>query len=81
MARKIFNDMTGKPALGAGVHTSHGNYVVFENGIRFYALTIAVTANTTTTSAPAGSFGFTSHATGRGKMFFSDGSKWQSVVA
>jgi hypothetical protein len=43
----------------------------------FYFLTTAITANTTTTTAPAGSFGVTSNVTGLGKLFYSDGSKWQ----
>ena len=43
----------------------------------FYFLTTAITANSTTTSAPSGSFGVTSNATGLGKLFYSDGAKWQ----
>lgn len=43
----------------------------------FYFLTTAITANSTTTTAPAGSFGVTSNATGIGKLFYSDGTKWQ----
>jgi hypothetical protein len=42
-----------------------------------YFLTIAITANTTTTTAPKGSIGTTTNATGTGKMFISDGTKWQ----
>ena len=56
------------------------DYIVLKNGVRLYPLSVAVTANSTTTSAPAGSIGFTSHATGRGITFYSDGSKWQSQV-
>jgi hypothetical protein len=44
-------------------------------GAYFYST--AITANSTTTTAPAGSFGMTSNATGLGKLFYSDGSKWQ----
>lgn len=44
-------------------------------GVYFYST--AITANTTTTTAPKGSIGTTSNATGAGKMFISDGSKWQ----
>jgi hypothetical protein len=43
----------------------------------FYLLSTAITADTTTTTAPVGSFGVTAHATGRGKLFYSDGTKWQ----
>jgi hypothetical protein len=35
----------------------------------------------TTTTAPVGSFAVTSHATGRNSLFYSDGSKWQTVGA
>lgn len=44
-------------------------------GVYFYST--AITANSTTTTAPKGSFGMTSNATGLGKLFYSDGSKWQ----
>lgn len=44
-------------------------------GVYFYST--AITANTTTTTAPKGSLGMTSNATGLGKLFYSDGSKWQ----
>jgi hypothetical protein len=44
-------------------------------GVYFYST--AITANTTTTTAPKGSIGTTSNATGAGKMFISDGAKWQ----
>ncbi len=47
------------------------------NAQQIVALTTAITANSTTTTAPAGSIGVTSHATGVGKLFMSDGSKWQ----
>lgn len=45
-----------------------------------YFLTTAITANTTTTSAPKGSIATTTNATGAGKLFVSDGSKWQFAV-
>ena len=44
-------------------------------GVYFYST--AITANSTTTTAPVGSFGMTSNVTGLGKLFYSDGSKWQ----
>lgn len=49
----------------------------FTNGLQLVCLTTAITANSTTTSAPAGSIGITSHSTGVGHLFTSDGSKWQ----
>jgi hypothetical protein len=45
-----------------------------------YFLTTAITANSTTTSAPKGSIATTTNATGTGKLFVSDGSKWQYAV-
>lgn len=45
-----------------------------------YFLSTAITANSTTTSAPKGSIGTTSNATGAGKLFVSDGTKWQFAV-
>lgn len=51
------------------------------NGKRFYVLPTAITANVTTTTAPAGSEARTTHATGRDKIFTSDGSKWQAFLA
>jgi hypothetical protein len=49
-------------------------------GLVIYTFTTAITANVTTTTAPAGSLGKTSHATGRASMFVSDGSKWQFLT-
>lgn len=49
-------------------------------GIRIYKLTAAVTANVTATTAPAGSLGKTSNATGRASVFVSDGAKWQFLT-
>ncbi len=46
-------------------------------GLVVYTFTTAITANVTTTTAPAGSLGKTSHATGRMTIWVSDGSKWQ----
>lgn len=45
-----------------------------------YFLTTAITANSTTTSAPVGSLATTTNATGLGKLFISDGTKWQYPV-
>jgi hypothetical protein len=72
--------VTGTSALGAvtasSVTTSGAaaasNAVA---GVYFYST--AITANTTVTTAPLGSLGMTSNATGLGKLFYSDGSKWQ----
>lgn len=50
--------------------------IKFTNGLYFVALTTAITATSTTTSAPIGSIGITSHATGRGKLFMANGTVW-----
>jgi hypothetical protein len=58
----------------------YAEFTILANGVRLYLLSIAVTANVTETSAPAGSIAITSNATGRGTPFYSDGSKWQAFV-
>jgi hypothetical protein len=57
-----------------------GNIITASTGAGLYFLDTAVTANVTTTTAPAGSIGVTTSATGLGKMFISDGAKWQFAV-
>jgi hypothetical protein len=52
--------------------------IMFTHGGYFVASTGAITANSTTTTAPAGSFTTTTNATGLGKLFVSDGQKWQA---
>ena len=57
-----------------------GNTLTASTGAGLYFLSIAVTANTTTTTAVKGSIGVTTNATGVGKLFISDGTKWQFAV-
>ena len=57
-----------------------GSILTASSGAGLYFLTTAVTANSTTTTAPAGSIGVTTSATGLGKLFISDGAKWQFAV-
>lgn len=57
-----------------------GTVLLSATGAGLYFLTTAVTANTTTTDAPAGSIGVTTNSTGVGKLFISDGAKWQFAV-
>ena len=57
-----------------------GGVYELKGGIRYYYLSTAITANVTTTSAPAGSKGYTSNATGRASVFVSDGTKWQFLT-
>lgn len=63
------------PAAGKAVVI--GDTLQLSNGLQIVGLAVAITANVTTTTVPAGSIGITSHATGRGKLFVSDGAKWQ----
>jgi hypothetical protein len=57
--------------------TSSGDAAASNAVAGVYFFSTAITANTTTTTAPKGSFGMTSNNTGLGKLFYSDGSKWQ----
>lgn len=61
-------------------HNSAAGKYAEIGGWRFYSFTTAITANVTTTTAPAGSLGKTTHATGRATVFVSDGSKWQFLT-
>lgn len=60
--------------------TASGTQLTFGNGQMLVALSTAITVNVTTTTAPSGSIGITSNATGVGKLFMSDGTKWQYAV-
>lgn len=51
--------------------------MLFSNGLGIFCSTAAITANSTATTLPAGTMGITSNGTGVGKLFVSDGSKWQ----
>lgn len=57
-----------------------GTIMLSNTGAGIYFLDTAVTANSTTTTAVAGSIGVTTNATGLGKLFISDGTKWQYAV-
>jgi hypothetical protein len=75
------------PQVGDGYQVSDGNTnedkkvggtaMLFSGGVGIYGFNTAITADTTTTTAVAGSLAITSNATGRGKLFVSDGTKWQ----
>jgi hypothetical protein len=79
------------PGIGDGYQFSDGNtnevkliggsILQFANGLQIQSLSVAITANTTTTTAPAGSLGITTNATGNASVFVSDGSKWQLALA
>ena len=65
---------------GAITSTATNGAAVANGTAGLYFLTSAITANSTTTNAPKGSIGTTTNATGAGKLFVSDGSKWQFAV-
>jgi hypothetical protein len=54
-----------------------GSVLVSSTGAGLYFLDIPVTAGTTTTTAPAGSIGVTTNATGLGDLLISVGGKWE----
>ena len=75
--------VTGQSTLGAVSATSvstTGTAAAGNATANLYFLTTAITANSTTTTAPVGSLATTTNATGTGKLFISDGTKWQYPV-
>lgn len=65
---------------GSIVSTATSGAVASNANAGVYILSTAITANVTTTSVPSGSLGITTNATGLGKLFYSDGSKWQFMA-
>lgn len=76
-ADPAFDSVTVSGALTAATVTTSGDAAASNAVAGMYFYSTAITANTTTTTAPKGSFGMTSNATGLGKLFYSDGAKWQ----
>jgi hypothetical protein len=78
------NGITAGVSSIAGVSSSSftatGANAVSNAVAGLYFFDTAITANSTVTTAPAGSIATTSNATGLGKLFVSDGSKWQFAV-
>ena len=75
--------VTGQSTLAAVSATSvttTGTAAAGNATANLYFLTTAITANSTTTTAPVGSLATTTNATGTGKLFISDGTKWQYPV-
>ena len=72
--------VTGTMSAGSVVSTASSGAVASNASAGVYILSTAITANSTTTSAPVGSLGITTNATGRGKLFYADGTKWQFAV-
>jgi hypothetical protein len=73
-------NVTGAMSAGDVVSTAASGSVASNANAGVYILSTAITANVTTTSVPVGSLGITTNATGRGKLFYSDGSKWQFMA-
>ena len=71
---------SGAVTGGSVVSTASSGLVASNANAGVYILSTAITANTTTTSAPVGSLGITTNATGRGKLFYADGTKWQFMA-
>lgn len=67
------------PVIAQTVETT-GSVAAANLTAGLYFLTTAITANSTTTDAPEGSIATTTNATGTGKLFVSDGTKWQYAV-
>ena len=72
--------VTGAITAPTITSTATTSAVVANATAGLYFLTTAITANSTTTSAPVGSLATTTNATGLGKLFVSDGTKWQYPV-
>jgi len=72
--------VTGEMSAASVVSTASSGAVASNANAGVYILSTAITANTTTTSAPVGSLGITTNATGRGKLFYADGTKWQFMA-
>ena len=73
-------NVTGAMSAGSVVSTAASGAVAGNANAGIYVLSTAITADTTTTSAPVGSLGITTNATGRGKLFYADGTKWQFMA-
>jgi len=72
--------VTGTMSAASVVSTASSGAVASNADAGVYILSTAITANSTTTSAPVGSLGITTNATGRGKLFYADGTKWQFMA-
>ena len=72
--------ITSSTVSGTFTSTATTDAVIANATAGLYFLTSAITANTTTTTAPKGSIATTTNATGTGKLFVSDGTKWQYAV-
>jgi hypothetical protein len=72
--------VTGAMTAGSVVSTASSGAVASNASAGVYILSTAITATVTTTSAPSGSLGITTNATGLGKLFYSDGTVWRFMA-
>lgn len=72
--------ITSSTVSGTFTSTATTDATIANATAGLYFLTGAITANSTTTTAPKGSIATTTNATGAGKLFVSDGTKWQYAV-
>jgi hypothetical protein len=72
--------VTGAMTAGSVVSTTSSGAVASNASAGVYILSTAITATVTTTSAPSGSLGITTNATGLGKLFYSDGTVWRFMA-
>ena len=74
--------MANSKATGVAYADPQLDSITFSTGlVQILALDIGITDNVTTTTAPKNSLAVTSNSTGTGKLFMSDGSKWQQIAA
>lgn len=72
--------VSGTITGGSMVSTATTGAVASNANAGIFILSTAITANTTTTSVATGSLGITTNATGKGKLFYADGTKWQFMA-
>jgi hypothetical protein len=69
------------PVIGNGIVSTASSGAVASNAnAGVYVLSTAITSGVTATTAPAGSLGITTNATGIGKLFYSTGSVWSFMA-
>lgn len=71
---------TGAVTGSSIVSTASSGAVASNANAGVYVLSTAITSGVTATTAPAGSLGITTNATGVGKLFYSTGSVWSFMA-
>lgn len=72
--------VTGTMSANSVVSTAVSGAVASNANAGVYILSTAITSGVTATTAPAGSLGITTNATGVGKLFYSTGSVWSFMA-